>query len=200
MNIYDWVIIATIAVAALIGMSKGAVTMALGVVGIFVAMLLGGQFAAPLVRNFTDSVDSEAIATVIGYGIIFLLVFIAMGYVARFVRVGLTVTMLGWVDKLGGVALGVVVGFMLSIGITMVAARYTYVIDSTSESGGATALVDRYLSDLGRDRLDRELTESELVSVLIDVRNAVPGEVLGLVPNDFNLAMDTLEDRVDRAS
>ena len=195
MNIYDWVIIAIIAVAALIGMSRGAVTMALGVVGVFVAMLLGGQFAAPLVRNFTDSVDSEALATVVGYGVIFLVVFIAMGYVARFVRIGLTITMLGWVDKLGGVALGVVVGFMLSIAVTMVAARYTYVFDSTSESGASSSLVDRYLNDLGRDRLDKQLTESELVPVLINIRNAVPGSVLGLVPNDFNTAMDTLENR-----
>jgi len=196
MNIYDWVIVALITGTALFGISKGAVTMALGVIGVFAAMFLGGRYAAPLVRNFTESVDAEAVATVVGYIIISIVVFVAMGFIARFVRVGLTVTMLGWVDKFGGVALGLLVGFMLSIGLTMAAARYTYVVDNSPGSDSPTSIVNQHISDLGRSRLDIQLTESQIVPTLIDIRRAAPGDLLGLVPDEFNTAMDTLENRI----
>ena len=194
MNVYDWVIVAVLVVTALIGLSKGAVTMALTVAGLFVAMLISGQFAAPVVRTFTDSVDNEALATAIGYIVIFVLIFIAIGIASRFIRIALTITMLGWTDKLGGAALGIIVGFMLSIGLTMVGARYAYVFEK-SEDGSIINRVEEFVQDRGRGRVDEYLTESELVPTLINIRNAIPGRVIGLVPGDFNTAMDTLEER-----
>ncbi len=194
MNVYDWVIVAVLVVTVLFGLSKGAVTMALTVVGLFVAMLISGQFAAPIVRIFTDSVDSEALATAIGYIVIFVLIFLAIGIASRFIKIALSITMLGWTDKLGGAALGIIVGFMLSIGVTMVAARYAYVFEK-SEDGSVINRVEEFVHDRGRGRVDGYLTESELVPTLINIRNAIPGRVAGLVPGDFNTAMDTLEDR-----
>ena len=196
MNGYDWVIIVILVVAALLGTWKGAVTMALIFVGLFVSMLLSAQFAGPLVRTFTSSVDSEAVATAIGYVAIFVLVFVALGFVGGFIRTALTVSMLGWTDKLGGIAVGVVVGIMLSLSVTAVTARYAYVFENL-EGGGVVDRVQEFLIQGGRDRTDELLTESELVPVLIDIRNVIPAKALGLVPGDFNTAMDTLEDRID---
>ena len=196
MNGYDWIIIVILVGGALLGTWKGAITMALIFVGLFVSMLLSAQFAGPLVRIFTSSVDSEAVATAIGYVVIFVLVSVALGFVGGFIRTALKVTMLGWTDKLGGIAVGVIVGFMLSMSVTMVTARYAYVVE-ISEGGGIVDRVQEFLIQGGRDRTDELLTESELVPMLINIRNVLPAKVLGLVPSDFNTAMDTLEDRID---
>lgn len=194
MNIYDWIIVVIWALAALWGLRKGAIGMTLTVVGIIVAMWLSANFAGTLVKTFVKSIQNEALATAIGYVVIFIAVFIAAGIVGRILRTVLTFTMLGWTDKVAGVALGLVAGLLLSLGLTMVVARYTYVVD-TAKGSDPMAQVERYLSQQGRNRLDKELTQSELVPTLIHVRNAIPASMLGLVPGDFNKAIDILESR-----
>ncbi len=196
MTVFDWILLALIIIPALWGLSKGAVTMALTTVGIFVAMFLSGQFAERVVSSFTDSVDNEAIATAIGYVVIFLAVFIAIGFLSKFIKIVLAVTMMGWLDKLLGVGVGVVAGILLMTAATMVVARYAYVVDD-SDGGGISGRVEEFAKEKGRERLDGWLVDSNLVPISLNVRDAIPGNFIGLVPGDFNDAMDILEERRD---
>ncbi len=196
MTVFDWILLALIIIPALWGLSKGAVTMVLTTVGIFVAMLLSGQFAERVVGSFTDSVDNEAIATAIGYVVIFLAVFIAIGFLSKFIKVVLAVTMMGWLDRLLGVGVGVLAGILLMTAATMVVARYAYVVDD-SDGGGISGRVEEFAKEKGRERLDGWLVDSSLVPISLNVRDAIPGNFIGLVPGDFNDAMDILDERRD---
>ena len=194
MTVFDWILLALVIIPALWGLSKGAVTMVLTTVGIFVAMFLSGQFAERVVGTFTDNVDNESIATAIGYVVIFIVVFIAIGFVSRFVKIILAVTMMGWADKLVGAGVGVIAGLLLMTAATMVVARYAYVVDD-SETGGIAGRVEEFAKEKGRERLDGWLVDSSLVPISLNIRDAIPGNFIGLVPGDFNDAMDILDER-----
>ena len=197
MTVFDWILLALIIIPMLWGLSKGAVTMTLTTAGIFVAMFLSGQFAERVVGSFTDSVDNEAITTAIGYVVIFLAVFIAIGFISRFIKIVLAVTMMGWLDKLLGVGVGVLAGVLLMTAATMVAARYAYVVDD-DDGGGISGSAEKFIKEKGRERLSGWLVDSNLVSISLNVRDAIPGNFIGLVPGDFNDAMDELEKRRDQ--
>ena len=197
MTVFDWLLLALIIIPMLWGLSKGAVTMTLTTAGIFVAMFLSGQFAERVVGSFTDSVDNEAITTAIGYVVIFLAVFIAIGFISRFIKIVLSVTMMGWLDKLLGVGVGVLAGVLLMTAATMVAARYAYVVDD-DDGGGISGSAEKFIKEKGRERLSGWLVDSNLVPISLNVQDAIPGNFIGLVPGDFSDAMDELEKRRDQ--
>jgi hypothetical protein len=111
----------------------------------------------------------------------------------------LGILFLGWVDKLGGIALGVVIGVILTGGLTTVSARYAYVFDESDDPSLVNRLVEDGLNKAGRGRVDTWLVESQLVPTVLDVRDALPGDMLSMVSGDFTIALDILQKRVDEA-
>ncbi|MFP6570443.1 MAG: CvpA family protein [Dehalococcoidia bacterium] len=204
MNIFDWVLVAVFVVSALLGLKWGLVQSILNFVAIYVAMLVGAQIADGLVARVTDDVQNESVATAIGYVVIFLGVFIIAQIVGRIIRPMLTIIFLGWVDKLGGVVVGVLLGGILVIGAVTAMARVAYPQDEAIlveieelASGNFEAAKERLYQELaeryGRDALKEWLADSSLVPGVLDTRSKLPANVLGLVPGEFATALDTLE-------
>ncbi len=199
MNLFDWALIALFAFGALYGYKSGLIQSALNLIGVFAAMWLSSRFASGVVSNFTDDLESEALTTAIGYVVIFIVVFIGVQIVGKIVRTMLGIMFLGWVDKLGGIALGVVIGVILTGGLTTVSARYAYVFDESDDPSLVNRLVEDGLNKAGRGRVDTWLVESQLVPTVLDVRDALPGDMLSMVSGDFTTALDILQERVDEA-
>ncbi len=209
MNFLDWILIVLFALGALWGLKTGLVGAFFNVVVIYVALLLSGLFAGQVLDLFWDGVENESVSTAIGYVVIFAVVYLAGKLATRIVRAGLKITMLGWVDRLGGLAVGVVAGFLLAGGMMAVMARYTYVIEDRETagiSGGLSKdeitarlrnLAEDHLADSARENVDGWLVGSEVVPVLIDVRNVLPGGMLGMAPSEFGTAIDILESKTD---
>ncbi len=209
MNFFDWVLIALFAIGAFWGYRKGLIDAALLVASIYIALLLSAQFASRLLSSFWDVAEQQALATAAGYVIIFIGVFLAGRVVSRIVKSSLKKVKAGWTDQAGGVLVGIAAGVLLAGGLMAVTARFTYVIDEeaagTSDNSGGFSpevLIDQlretaegYLVDSGRENTDRWLVESEVVGVLIDIRDVLPGDALGLAPEDFQTAIDILADR-----
>ena len=204
MNIFDWVLVAVFVVSALLGLKWGLVQSILNFVAIYVAMLVGAQIADGLVARVTDDVQNESVATAIGYVVIFLGVFIIAQIVGRIIRPMLTIIFLGWVDKLGGVVVGGLLGGILVIGAVTAMARVAYPQDEAIlveieelASGNFEAAKERLYQELaeryGRDALKEWLADSSLVPGVLDTRSKLPANVLGLVPGEFATALDTLE-------
>lgn len=204
MNIFDWVLVAVFVVSALLGLKWGLVQSILNFVAIYVAMLVGAQIADGLVARVTDDVQNESVATAIGYVVIFLSVFIIAQIVGRIIRPMLTIIFLGWVDKLGGVVVGVLLGGILVIGAVTAMARVAYPQDEAIlveiedlASGNLEAAKERLYQELaeryGRDTLKEWLADSSLVPGVLDTRSKLPASVLGLVPGEFATALNTLE-------
>lgn len=210
MNFFDWVLIALFAIGAFWGFRKGLIDAALLVASIYFALLLSGQFAGRLLNLVWEDAENQAFATAVGYVVIFIGVFIAGRIISRIIKSSLDKVKLGWTDKAGGVLVGVVAGLLLAGGLMAVTARYTYVVDGEAagtdgESGGGLSpeaiigqlrdTAETYLIDSGRDRMDKWLIESQIVFVLIDIRNVLPGSALGMYPQEFNTAINILESK-----
>ena len=119
MNFYDWVLIALFAIGALWGFRKGLIDAVLLVISIYVALLLSGLFAGRLLSLIWDDAENQALATAIGYVIIFVGVFFASSIVSRIIKASLKAVYAGWIDKVGGVLVGIVAGVMLGVGLVI---------------------------------------------------------------------------------
>jgi len=204
MNIFDWVLVAVFVIGALLGLKWGLVQSVLNFIAVYAAMLVGAQVADGLVAHVTDDVQNESVATAIGYVVIFLSVFIIAQIVVKIIRPMLTIIFLGWVDKLGGVVVGVLLGAILVTGVVTAMARVAYPQDEAIlveiedlVSGDMEAAKERLYQELagryGRDTLKEWLADSSLVPKVLDTRSKLPANVLGLVPGEFATALDTLE-------
>jgi len=203
MNVLDWVLIVAFAITALWGYKTGLITAVVNAVAIYVGLFLSGLFAGRVLSLFWDGVESEALSTAIGYVIIFVAVFLASRIVASMAKKALQVTMMIWVDSIGGLVVGLVAGVLIAGGVMTVAARYTYVIpEDTSElsSSGIESMIQNiaknYVEDGAREKLDEWLTMSEIVPSLLNLR----GFVIEFAPQDFGVVLDILESRIDEVN
>jgi uncharacterized membrane protein required for colicin V production len=188
------------ALTALWGYKAGLIDAALNAITIYVGLFLSGLFAARVLSLFWDGVESESVSTAIGYVIIFVTVFIASRIVSGIVKKALKITFMGWVDNLGGIVIGLVAGVLIAGGVMTVAARYTYIIPENTDdltSAGIQDMIqqaaENYVEQGARDKLDGFLTESQLVPSLLGLR----GVVIEFAPEDFGVALDILESRID---
>ena len=200
MNVFDWVLIVVFALTALWGYKSGLIDAALNAISIYVGLFLSGLFAARVLSLFWDGVESESVSTAIGYVIIFVTVFIASRIVSGIIKKALKITFMGWVDNLGGIVIGLVAGMLIAGGAMTVAARYTYIIPENTDdltSAGIQDMIqqaaENYVEQGARDKLDGFLTESQLVPSLLGLR----GVVIEFAPEDFGVALDILESRID---
>ena len=200
MNVLDWVLIAVFALAALWGYKTGLVSAALNATAVYLGLFLSGLFAGRVLSLLWDGVESEAISTAIGYVIIFAAVFIASRIVSSIIKKALKLTFMGWVDSLGGIVIGLVAGVLIAGGVMTVAARYTYVIPENTGDLTASGIQEmiqqaaqNYVEEGARDKFDGLLTESQIVPSLLNLR----GIVIEFAPDDFGVALDILESRID---
>ena len=200
MNVFDWVLILVFALTALWGYKTGLIDAALNAITIYVGLFLSGLFSARVLSLFWDGVESESVSTAIGYAIIFVTVFIASRIVSGIIKKALKITFTGWVDNLGGIVIGLVAGMLIAGGVMTVAARYTYIIPENTDdltSAGIQDMIqqaaENYVEQGARDKLDGFLTESQLVPSLLGLR----GVVIEFAPEDFGVALDILESRID---
>ncbi len=191
MTVFDWILIIVFAQAALWGLKTGLIESVLTIVSVYVAMLLSGQFAYRLVNFFTDEIESRAVATAIGYVAIFALVFIGARIVGKVLRHGAKMLMMGWLDRAGGAVFGAAAGLLLMGGVVAVGARFVY------DPGTKLPIP----VDVGafRDRVRGWMVDANLTSFILDVRGAVPGEFLALMPADFARSLDALKVDIDAA-
>jgi len=206
MNWLDFVIIATWAVGFFVGWRIGLFGTIFTTGGLIVGVLLAARFSDDVSELVTDSVSSDSLATVAAYGIILLAVFVASQVLRATVKGILKLVFLGWVDTVGGLALGLIMGVVLSGSLITVLARYSSdlpveaLIEQTP--GGGFIAMGLDVADIARsgiqEKLNTALMESNLVPVFLNIRSAVPGDAMGFVPDDFKVALDVLEMEIDK--
>ena len=107
MNAFDFVVAAVVALGALHGLRSGLLTMVTSLVALVAALYLASihyvEAAAIIARLFGPS---PTLATVLGYVVVFLVVFVAVQFVGGMVVGVLRMASLGWIDRLAGGFLG----------------------------------------------------------------------------------------------
>ena len=204
MNFFDWILIVLFALGALWGYRSGLITGALTVASLYVASLVSSQFSERVVGLISQNVESEAIATALAYVVIYVGIFIAGRFVAKILKTMLSVILLGWLDKIGGVALGLVAGFLIVGAAVPFLATLAYPIetDEFKEKSGdvLNQAITNVAKDMGEGFLSDTLVESEVTTVVVDVYNGIPGGALGMLPGDFSYAYEVLDKKKTLAS
>ena len=209
MNWFDFVLLGILVVAALAGMRYGLIRAAFNTVGVYAGWLLAGQLSDDLGALFSNSLSNDTLVTVISYAIIIFGVIIAANVAIKFVRPLLTAFTLGlssMVDRLGGLALGLLVGLAIAGAVIIGAARLTYDFDTETltraipgQVAGQVPQMAQQLEQVkaAQQALETALTGSQLVSIFINITDAIPGNALGFVPSDFKTALDILEANIE---
>ena len=195
MNWFDYLLLAIIAAGAVAGMRLGVIGAAFMAVGGLVGWQLAGRLSDD-VGGLLSSVAGDTWVTSLSYVVIVGLSVVIAAYVWRRLAgpllMAATMGMSGMVNKVGGLALGIVIGATVSFALIVVSARLTY--DFQLPDGGVAGSVTEQSS---REWLEGVLVDSTIVSTFVDVADAVPGSTLGFIPSDFEAALNILEERLN---
>ena len=151
MNFFDWILIVLFALGALWGYRSGLITGALTVASLYIASLVSSQFSQRVVGVISQNVESESIATALSYIVIYVGIFIAGRFVAKILKTMLNVVLLGWLDKIGGVALGLVAGFLIVGAAVSFIATLAYPIETEKLEDKSGDALEQALTNVAKD-------------------------------------------------
>ena len=126
MNWLDIVIIIFLAITTITGLSKGLIKTIIPLVGVIVAVVLAGRFYGSVGGWLSHWLHSDSQANIVGFAIIFVIVVIVSLIIASLLSKFLSLLLLGWIDKLGGAALGFVIGGFVIGAILTIITRYNF--------------------------------------------------------------------------
>ena len=204
MNWYDWILIAPIVLGVILGFRVGLVKNVLYIVLVAVTMIVGGYLSQIIVDAIGLELESDGLVTVIGYGLLliggFLSVQLFSGVVQAIVS-KLTFGIGDRVNQVGGLVSGLILGFLITTVIVNITARWTYTPDEDEEgrleiSEEAIAkMFENSIKDTSREAADLVIRESLMVGVVIDVKDLLGGEFIGMIPGEFSDSLDIAQQR-----
>ena len=201
MNWLDFILLAIIVVAGLGGLRFGLIQAAFVAAGVIAGWIVAGQLSDDVGAAIGGSASSDTLVTTLSYAAIVAGCSIAAAYAVKIVRPMLSVLTMGLskaVDRLGGLAVGLLLGIAITAAIVIAGARLTYDFDTGSLADRAPGEAADRLPEVEevRDSLESALAESALVGVVVVVADALPAGALGLAPSDFEVALDLLRDKI----
>jgi len=197
MNWLDWVLLAIIAISGFMGMKVGLIRAALGFVAMIIGWIFAGQVSDKVGGIFDSSLSNDTIVTVTTYAVLMIAI-ISTGFITKIIKPIMAIFTLGlssMVDKLGGLALGLLFGFAI-VGVVIIAgARLTYDFDTSVLEDKLPGQVSDQLPKIDdvSEKLETALSESTIVETVVNVMDALPAGALGLAPSDFGTAMGILD-------
>jgi len=169
-NWVDIVIIVVAALGAITGLKQGLIRMVFTAAGLLIGITLAGNYSGGLAERL--SADGAQWASVIAFVIILVAVMVVANLVGAVVRTFVKVLLLGWLDSIGGLVVG------LLIGALMIGAIFTVILEWEA---GQPPVVGGTLSGVAL-----AITESSTASLIIDKFRLV----LGLLPGRFDVVSD----------
>lgn len=114
MNAFDIIVIVILAYSLIRGLFRGMVKEAASIIG-----TLGGFFAAysnydTLARYLSGVISNPSYRNILAFLIIFCLVLILVNLLAIIIQYLLKIAFLGWLDRFGGVAFGMIKGLLIA--------------------------------------------------------------------------------------
>jgi membrane protein required for colicin V production len=147
MNWLDIVILVCLVVPVFIGLKIGLIKAVLSLVGLIIGVVLASNLYKPL-ANIMSFISNENIANIIAFIVILLAVMVAATIVVRLLKFIASVTMLGWVDHLGGAVFGFLLGTILWSALLATWVKF-FDTDLIKEAFIAGILLDKFPLILG---------------------------------------------------
>jgi len=147
MSWLDIVILVVLAIGAFSGFKSGLIKMLFTVAGIFLGIFLAGRFADDLAGVLTFIPDDWA--KIAAFAIILVAVMIIAAILASVLSKLISLVLLGWVNRLAGAVLGVVVGALFCGAVLAIWVKYLGIGDAVAGSALANFLLDKFPIVLG---------------------------------------------------
>jgi len=201
---YDWILIAPIVLGVVMGYRMGLIKNVLYIVLVAITMIIGGLLSQMIVDAIGLELESDGLVTVIGYGILLIAGFLGVQLFSGVVQMIISKITFGIGDKVnavGGLASGLVLGFLVTTIIVNITARWTYTPDEEEDGRleiseeAISKMFENSIKDTSREAADKILRESLMVGVVIDVKNLLGGQFLGIIPGEFSDTLDIADER-----
>ncbi|MEC7837671.1 MAG: CvpA family protein [Chloroflexota bacterium] len=201
---YDWLLIAPIVLGVVLGYRMGLIKNVLYIVLVAVTMIIGGFLSQMIVDAIGLELESAGLVTVIGYGILLIAGFLSVQLFSGTVEMIMNKLTFGIGDKvnaIGGLASGLVLGFLITTIIVNITARWTYTPDEEEDGRleiseeAISKMFENSIKDTSREAADKIIRESLMVGVVIDVKNLLGGQFLGIIPGEFSDTLDIADER-----
>ncbi|MGP8080975.1 MAG: CvpA family protein [Dehalococcoidales bacterium] len=111
MNWVDIVIIVYLCLSVIVGFMQGFIRTVLSIIGLIIGIILASHFYKQL-GNILTFISNKNVANVVAFIIILLVVMIVAAVIAAILRSIIKAIMLGWVDRLGGAVIGLIIGVL----------------------------------------------------------------------------------------
>ena len=169
----DILIIVIACVCAYIGFRQGLIRAAFSIVGLIVGILLAGWFADDL----AEKISGAQWAYFLSFAIILIVVLIIANIVGGIIKKFIDLAMMGLLDSLGGMVLGLLIG---AIAIAAILA---------SAGAWADSVPKTEIDEAVRQGMSKAIGNSALAELLIDKFRLV----LGLLPGNFDAVREFFE-------
>ena len=197
MNWLDLVFLVIVIISGVVGLRIGLIRAALGALGAVVGILIASQISDDVGSLYASYISSETLANVIAYGLVILASMTVAGVLTIFVRKLVYMLFMGWVDKVAGLALGLVAGTVITWAAIGGLAELTYNSDLIDRGLSAPKVKNRADALDVKAGLENALVDSAFAGIVLKVVDKLPANALGFVPCRFMAALDILEERID---
>ena len=206
MNIIDWITVTIILFFIIWGYKTGIINAIFYTIAIYIAILLSGLFAGRVLNIVWNSLDSDinnkTLSTIIGYIIIFIITLLIGKLLISIIKKTFTFSTIRFLDKLGGILLGILAGSMICGAMITISARYVYLPSSMEISSEKTLgrnieeiteSISKEFFEIGiKDFIDQKLVSSKFVPYFMNQRKLI----IEFAPEEFGVGLDILNSRI----
>ncbi|MFC1903032.1 CvpA family protein [Chloroflexota bacterium] len=143
MNWLDIAVIVAVVIPALIGLKAGVIKIVLSLAGLIVGVILAGRFYIPLSERLTF-ISQDSVAKIVAFAIILVGVMVIAAVLALLLKWTASITMLGWVNHLGGAVFGLLLGAIFNGALLAIWIKFFEASAAIDESNIAPILVDGF--------------------------------------------------------
>ena len=143
MNWLDIVIVVAVAISTFLGLRMGIIKAVLSLAGVIVGVILAGRYYVPLSHQLSF-IPGEKVAEIVAFAIILIGVMVIAAVLASLLKWAASVVMLGWVNRLGGAAFGLVLGAIFCGALLATWVKWLGVSSIITESIVAAILLDKF--------------------------------------------------------
>ena len=143
MNWLDIIILVIIAISTVIGLKVGIIKAFFAVAGGIIGVFLAGRFSGSLADRL-PFISDHNVAGVVAFAVILIVVMIIAAILAVVIKWATSAVMLGWLNRLGGAILGVILGAIFCAAILTMWVNFQGISNAVSDSFLARFLVDKF--------------------------------------------------------
>ncbi len=143
MNWLDIVIIVVIVISAFMGLRMGLIKSVLSLAGVIVGVILAGRYYIPL-SEMLSFIPHAGAAKIVAFVIILVVVMIIATIAGWLLSWAISKIMLGWVNRVGGAILGLVLGAIFCGALVATWVRFLGINPAVTESRLAVVLLNYF--------------------------------------------------------